>query len=349
MNVVQQAPAQQPMRQITQYETWSYFVKDMNDAYKCKVAVRAIIVGGLFLLQGLLVMVATVVMARVPPAEAQIYQIFIVFSGLVSIPAFFIVANKLFKLKASWIAWLVHSGEIAWFFTWIPPLSYLPLSLFLPLCLGLALIIFYIIRLNKIKSTPPLLTDQEFDAWVESRARQGLVNTICRLGLENEIRHPAYLLCVRGYVLPGMSNARYYNARDLLSRQGTDGRWRYSINIYTYFYAAEHQIMIFIYDINAMNWGDYREATKEYFYEDVIGATTQDDQDTVFVQGFLYNYRVQRFSLRLCDGFGVTANMRSQPLDPTSNLPTFDVPNSNIDRTIAQLRMLLRSKKGNRV
>jgi hypothetical protein len=103
--------------------------------------------------------------------------------------------------------------------------------------------------------------------------------------------------------------------------------------------------MLFIYDINAMNWADYREATKEYFYEDVIGATTEDEQDTIFINGMLFNYRDQRFSLRLCDGYGVGATVRSVPLDDTANLPTFDMPNSGVDRTIAQLRMLLRSKK----
>lgn len=150
---------------------------------------------------------------------------------------------------------------------------------------------------------------------------------------------------MRGFVLPGSKQARFYRPQDLISKPGLDGRWRYNINIYTYFYLADHQIMIFIYDINAINWADYREATKEYFYNDVIGAVTEDDQDIAFVNGSFYRYRNQRFNLRLCDGYGVGATVRSSPIDNLVNLPVFDIPNTNIDQTIAQLRMLLRSKK----
>ncbi len=263
-----------------------------------------------------------------------------------------IIIRQLFKDKALGAALFAFIGEMTFFFAFFlalvnasPAISYQSLFLLLPLILGLGFTSYGIIRLVRIKNALPLLTDQEFDAWVEKRARDGLINTIYKLGLADEIRSLDDLLCVRGYVLPGMRNSRHYNRQDLLSKLGADGRWRFSINIYTYFYPAEHQIMIFIYDINAMNWADYREATKEYFYGDVIGATTEDEQDTIAINGMLFNYRDQRFSLRLCDGFGVGATVRSVPLDNIANLPVFDMPNSGVDRTIAQLRMLLRSKK----
>ncbi len=308
-----------------------------------------IFAGGAFLLQSI-----PIVMVYLPNSSSIIQQILGLFFiiSIISIVALLLTIKKLFKNKASWVAISILSGELLFFCSIIR--SFIPLSaasvyqllpLMLPLILGFGFTFYGIIRIVLVKKAAPLLTDQEFDTWVEQKARNGLVNAIHRLGLADEIRNIDDLLCVRGYILPGMRNSRHYNYQDLLSKMGMDGRWRYSVNIYTYFYPAEHQIMIFIFDINAMNWADYREATKEYFYEDVIGATTEDEQDTIYINGALFNYRDQRFSLRLCDGYGIGATVRSVPLDNIANLPTFDMPNSGVDRTIAQLRMLLRSKK----
>jgi len=195
-----------------------------------------------------------------------------------------------------------------------------------------------------IQQTPPP-TDQEFDAWLENRVREGLASTIHKLGLEDMIANPRELLRVRGYILPGMRDARDYRPQDLLYKLGADGKRRYSINLYTYFYPANNRIMVFTYEINAMNWNDYRETTREYFYQDVIGATTEDNHDKLYIDGKPQSYRTQRFSLRLCDGTAISATVRSRPLDVAS-LPVFDIdPESDIDKTIAYLRLVLREKK----
>src|SRR5437868_2379120 len=104
---------------------------------------------------------------------------------------------------------------------------------------------------KKIYQTPSP-TDQEFDTWLENRVRERRNNTIQKLGLSDEMNNPRQqLLRVRGYVLPGMKDARHYCAQDLHYKLGMDGKRRYSLNLYTYFYPAEHQIMVFTYEINA--------------------------------------------------------------------------------------------------
>lgn len=188
------------------------------------------------------------------------------------------------------------------------------------------------------------ITDKEFDGWLESQALKHVTDTIRTLGLEQEIQNPKQLLRVRGYVLPGFKEARRYRKNDICSKRGKDGRWRYSINLYTYFYPAEHQIMVFHYEINAMNWSDFNETTQEYFYNDIIGATTENDQDVVIIDGQERNYRTQRFALQLNNGKSIQASIKSQPID-MDDLPEYDIPDSRIDQTIAQLRLLLRSKK----
>ena len=84
---------------------------------------------------------------------------------------------------------------------------------------------------------------------------------------------------------------------------------------------------------------------KEYFYHDVIGAETVDDHDKLFIEDKSYSYRTQSFRLKLCDGTAISATVRSRPLDDMTSLPIFDIPQSDLDDTIAQLRMLLRTKK----
>jgi len=197
---------------------------------------------------------------------------------------------------------------------------------------------------KKIDQTLPP-TDQEFDAWLESRVKGMLTTTLHKLGLDDKIANHRDLLRVRGYVLPGMKDARHYRVQDLRYKLGVDGKRRYSLNLYTYFYPDDHQIMVFTYEINAMNWDDGRETTKEYFYHDVIGAETVDDHDKLYIDGQPHKYRTQIFRLKLCDGTAISATVHSRPLEDMINLPVFDMVQSDIDKTIAQLRMLLRTKK----
>src|SRR5690242_2443863 len=85
----------------------------------------------------------------------------------------------------------------------------------------------------------PTPTDQEFDAWLEKRVQDAVDGTFRKAGLEVNYRQ---LLRVRGYVLPGMKDARHYDSQDLRYKLGADGKRRYSVNLYTYFYPAENQI-----------------------------------------------------------------------------------------------------------
>lgn len=191
------------------------------------------------------------------------------------------------------------------------------------------------------KQTPPP-TDEEFDAWLEERANTHLSALIRECNLDDTLSHSNQLLRVRGYILEGMEDS---HSQALHTKQGEDGKWRYSMNTYTYFYPDEHQIRVFIFDINSMNWDDYRSTTKAYDYQDIVDVTSVDDYDTLYVDEETCHYCSQRFSLKLADGSTVFATVHSHPLDD-EYLPTFDMPESGIDTAIAQLRMLLREKKG---
>lgn len=190
----------------------------------------------------------------------------------------------------------------------------------------------------------PKPTDQEYDAWLEAQAQGIMRRAVARLGLDSSqiTREPLY---VHGLVLPGMKDSVNYRFDEMRWKKGNDGIVRFSVNVYTYFFPADHHLAAFVGDVNALNQSSHNENTHEYFYRDVVGATTDDAQDHITIKKKQYQYRIQRFSLRISSGDSIGVSVGARPIDDRQNVPTFAIPNSGIDRAVAQLRMLLREKK----
>lgn len=187
-------------------------------------------------------------------------------------------------------------------------------------------------------------TDEEYDAWLEAQAQEVTNRAARKLGLDPSqiTREPLH---VQGFVLPGMRESTKYRADELHWKIGKDGVVRFSVNVYTYFFPADHHLAAFVGDVNALNRSAHNEKTEEYFYRDIVGATTNDEQDYIKFKDKQYQYRIQRFALRISSGDSIGASVDASPMDNRQNMPSFAIPNSGIDQTIAQLRMLLREKK----
>ena len=97
-----------------------------------------------------------------------------------------------------------------------------------------------------------------------------------------------------------MKDAGKYRADELRWKIGRDAMPRFSVNIYTYFFPADHHLAAFVGDVNALNQVAHNEKTEEYFYRDIVGATTNDEQDSITIKAKQYQYRIQRFALRIC-------------------------------------------------
>ncbi|MFL5628653.1 MAG: hypothetical protein ACJ788_23985 [Ktedonobacteraceae bacterium] len=187
-------------------------------------------------------------------------------------------------------------------------------------------------------------TDEEYDAWLKAQA-EGVINRAARkLGLDPSqiTREPLH---IHGFVLPGMRESTKYRPDELHWKIGKDGVVRFSVNVYTYFFPADHHLAAFVGDVNALNQPAHNEKTEEYFYRDIVGATTNDEQDYIRFKDKQYQYRIQRFALRISSGDSIGVSVDATPIDNRRNMPSFAIPNSGIDQTVAQLRMLLREKK----
>jgi hypothetical protein len=202
----------------------------------------------------------------------------------------------------------------------------------------IALIIWVIIQLGV--QAP---TDKEYDAWVRERADEYLRRALRKInqdGLsEEKIDNIPF---IHGFVLAGTQNAQNYRTKDIFWKNGKDNIKRYSINVFRYFLPVKHQLAVFIIDINAVNHQDRRERIHEYFFNDVVAVTTEEERDQIGENDYL----TQSFTLRISDGKPISATIRSQPLDHEQKLEEYELPSSSdVDDTIAKLRLFLRTYK----
>ncbi len=182
-------------------------------------------------------------------------------------------------------------------------------------------------------------TDAEYDAWIKDQADQLLRRAMRTLNIERQTTK-GYVQ-IHGFVLPGMRESYQYNPDELLSKRVKDGRVRFSVNVYTYFFLTDHSVIVFSGDVNALNQSSRKEKTQEYFNHDIVGVTTSDEQNLIEQ----YQYRVQYFSLRVSNGDTIDVSASASPVDTRENLPRFTVIDSGIDRTVTQLRKILREAK----
>jgi hypothetical protein len=216
----------------------------------------------------------------------------------------------------------------------------------LTIFLGVTILLLSITAIDLIirKKAQPF-SDREYDAWLEGTVQKRLIKALDRLDIDKD-QDFGSTLYVHGFILPGTKYAKKFRQEDILFKAGKDKKYRYSINTFTYFYPLEHQLAVCIFDINAVNHSDHRDASKEYFYQDIVGVTAEDDHDTVLINGSSNDYRSQSFALRICDGYSISATFHSLPVDTKLNLPTYNISDQGIvEDTIIRLRRLIRFKK----
>lgn len=216
-------------------------------------------------------------------------------------------------------------------------------------------------------STAP--TDAEYDAWVENRRKMIIDNAFDKLRINiNQIVSNPYIpgpLIIKGFIDPLDEEMRKRYSKDINDHKGNkidvedveykvgkDGMLRCSVNTLLYIALLEDYIAIFYSDINALEQSQRYQETAHYYYHDVVGITTDDEQIPLsrYVSGAKNGVALyQRFSLEVSNGESVGTSLlidkrtlSSQDLDKMHSLVVFD---SEVDRTISALLMFLRDKK----
>lgn len=189
-------------------------------------------------------------------------------------------------------------------------------------------------------------SDRQYDQWVSSQARAMYAEGLEAFGLD---RHALSAPAVRihSIVLPGSIAAEVYPDDEVRMRIGNDGKWHYSIHVYTYFYPTSDYIAIFKGDINAWNHSedDAMNATYMYHYHDIMNAGTNRFIDTVTFEGTPYPYRLDEFYLELSNGrLILSAALKARLLNRRQAAPTSLLPEMVSEQTLRRLRDLLLSR-----
>jgi len=187
------------------------------------------------------------------------------------------------------------------------------------------------------------ITDEEYEQWVTAQFSTLIPKSLDKLDLDRSERRERKPLILHSFALS--SSGTPYAANDVRWKIGKDGRPHFSVNIYTIFWKEDHHLAVYRGDVVALNPQAHTERTWEYFYTDIVGATTNDVQVSIPIGQNQYLYRLQNFSMRVNSGESIDATVDANPVDNKQNLPHFHLPDSGVDETLAQIRSLLREKK----
>jgi hypothetical protein len=207
---------------------------------------------------------------------------------------------------------------------------------------GLALIVLGIIIIVVRGSRP---NDQKYDQWVD-RQRELIASTALQkvhMDPSELIRAP---LSLHGVIIPGSDQADPYRG-NIYSKKGKDGLYRYSVNVFTYFFPAEHHIAVLSCDVDALDQRAHMEHTDHYFYKDMVGVNTgevrfEDKKERATLL-------IQAFSLRVTNGdaIGIGGVLGVKVLDSRNKKsgPKVAFADTEVSQTVQTLLMLLRQKK----
>ncbi len=194
-----------------------------------------------------------------------------------------------------------------------------------------------------VRSSRP--TDRQYDQWVD-----GQRELIASTALQKVHMDPSQLirdrLSLHGVIVPGSPEANPYSG-NIYSKKGKDGLIRYSVNVFTYFFPAEHHIAVLSCDVDALDQRAHIERADHYFYKDMVGVNTGEgrledkkERATLLVQGF---------SLRVANGdaIGIGGVLSVRVLDPKNKKlgPKIAFADTEVSKTVQALLMLLRQKK----
>ena len=176
----------------------------------------------------------------------------------------------------------------------------------------------------------PTMTDREYDQWIWGHvgiAEEEGRNKFRIAQAASEVQ--AKPQTIRGFVYPKDADAKLYNF--YRAKKGEDGRFRSSVSRFIVLYLAEHELCIYIRDINALGQ-DCVKKDSSHYYEmvtsismDTYGHFGANGNDTSNIMSADY------FAVTMTSGHNIGMAVLSRD-DLT-------------ERTVADLRKLLGAKK----
>jgi hypothetical protein len=177
----------------------------------------------------------------------------------------------------------------------------------------------------------PTMTDQEYDNWIWYNFPEIQQESLrkFRFAQENSTVDSS-LKVIRGFVFPSEKDASFYKPL-LASKRGADGRVRSSVSRFFVLYMAEHELCMYIRDLNVLGVECIKKDSTHYYDQitsvkmDTYGIYLSDGEDAAKVISSDY------FAVTLASGEEVGVTVVSRDRDT--------------EQTVAELRKLLGEKR----
>lgn len=171
-------------------------------------------------------------------------------------------------------------------------------------------------------------TDAAYDQWLTSMERGLRASCLNRTGLNrNQITKE---ICLLGFILPESTAASSYGK--VYVRQGRDGRWRYSLRTYTYFFFTQYYVEICQATIDAVDAEVYIDPKGLHKYDHIIAARTSWSRERVNIHNNSIPYRLERFYVEISHGHAIdlTSPISGAPVDKELRIAPHFSNNSNL-------------------
>ncbi len=189
-------------------------------------------------------------------------------------------------------------------------------------------------------------TDKEYDEWVDRQGTLIEATALQEVHMDKSqlVRAPLHL---RGAIIPNSDEAMRRYGNNVDKKLGKDGLYRYSVNVFTYFFPAEHHIAVLSCGVDALDQRAYMQNSKHYFYKDMVGVDTsevrfEDKGDKLVLI-------LQTFSLLATNGdaVGIPGVVSVKVLDAKKKKsgPKVAFASTPVSETVSALLLLLRQKK----
>jgi hypothetical protein len=184
------------------------------------------------------------------------------------------------------------------------------------------------------------ISDRDYDAWVEWQGDLIEETALQSLHMDKSdliLREP---LVLHGVIPP---DERGF----FLDKKGQDGHYRYSRNIFTFFYPTEHKIAILTSDVNALAQQTQMRLADHHFYTDLVGLS--EVQKNAGYRGSGSQMTLQSFVLKVNSGeiveVGGVLGVKITDLNNKKKRAEQAFTGTDVDKTVATLLKLIEQKK----
>jgi hypothetical protein len=206
-------------------------------------------------------------------------------------------------------------------------------------CLGLGVLMGVWI-IWRAWATP---TDRQFDEWLEQQRQQLSLFGYDKMRQRNKQRISGQY-SIHGFILPGSTESNSYSGRIVLMKEGKDGVCRFSFNVFTFFYIADHYLIVFVYGVDALDQNYlYAREDMAYPYAHIADVATINELAYARLNGQTYSYMARSFIVQTTHrDVKLGAYISTEPLeDEDWQAPSISVDISDV---LDELRYAVRAR-----